>query len=84
MSLFNRVPQWQIYYEVLSADQDRAAQFVRDVVTREATGDITILIDSAAANAQKLFGRAYLVDTRTGMVRPLRMFDDAPGIANQR
>ena len=74
--------RWQIVYEVLSADQDRAAQFAKDVITADSKGDLT-LIDTTCANAQKLFGRAYLVNLKTGMVRPVRMFDDAPGETNR-
>ena len=38
MSLFPRRANWQIFYEVLSSDQERAAQFVRDVLTKERSG----------------------------------------------
>jgi hypothetical protein len=74
MPLFNSKPQWIVYYEVLSADQDRAATFLTGVLQGDLTKEV---LDAATTNAQKLFGRAYLVDLRTGMVRPLRMFDDA-------
>lgn len=70
MKLFHR--HWQVVYEISSIDQDRAAEFAK------ATGSQVKpeSLPEFHASVQRLFGRAYLINRKTGDRRPVRVYDD--------
>lgn len=64
--------RWQVVYEIPSVDQDRAAAFASSTGSQVKPEDLPLF----HASVQRLFGRAYLINRRTGDRRPVRVYDD--------
>lgn len=62
---------WQLVWEIPTHNQDRAAQFAKDVYLAGKPE----LMEKAAQDAAKLFGRAFLVDMNTGARNPVRQYE---------
>ena len=64
--------RWKVVYEIPSQDQDRAADYAKTVGQKVEPANLP----EFHASVQRLFGRAFLVNRKTGARSAVRVFDD--------